>query len=86
MPQQREVNELHNGFHNWFAIDGEAYGSFEVFYRTDAACIADGWGAKAEGWYWWACWPGCLPDGEPNGPFPNGRLALEDAIRWGDNG
>src|ERR1017187_2208461 len=21
------------------------------------------------GWYWWSCFPGCLPDSEPNGPF-----------------
>jgi hypothetical protein len=21
------------------------------------------------GWYWQACFPGCLPDGEPEGPY-----------------
>ncbi len=21
-----------------------------------------------QGWYWWSCFPDCLPDGEPNGP------------------
>jgi hypothetical protein len=31
------------------------------------------------GWYWWACFPGCLPDGEPIGPFPTKAEALADA-------
>jgi len=31
------------------------------------------------GWYWQACFPGCLPDGEPNGPFETREEALADA-------
>jgi len=31
------------------------------------------------GWYWWPCFPGCLPDGEPSGPFPTKEAALADA-------
>ena len=31
------------------------------------------------GWYWWACFPGCLPDGAPNGPFRTEADALADA-------
>jgi hypothetical protein len=31
------------------------------------------------GWYWWPCLPGCLPDGEPMGPFETKELALKDA-------
>ena len=31
------------------------------------------------GWYYWACFPGCLPDGEPMGPFETEQDALEDA-------
>ena len=56
----------------------------EVFYM-DAADIAesewtDGGGdPTAPGWYWWACFPGCLPDGEPNGPFGSEADALADA-------
>src|SRR5512147_1800821 len=30
-------------------------------------------------WYWWSCFPGCLPDGEPNGPFETEEEALADA-------
>jgi hypothetical protein len=31
------------------------------------------------GWYWQACFPGCLPDGEPHGPFNSEAVALADA-------
>ena len=31
------------------------------------------------GWYWWTCFPGCLPDSEPNGPFATRKEALTDA-------
>ncbi len=32
-----------------------------------------------EGFYWWSCFPGCLPDGEPSGPFETEEEALADA-------
>ena len=31
------------------------------------------------GWYWQSCFPGCLPDGEPNGPFATEAEAVSDA-------
>ena len=31
------------------------------------------------GWYWWACFPGCLPDSPPHGPFDSEAAALTDA-------
>jgi len=31
------------------------------------------------GWYWWPCFPGCLPDGEPIGPFETEQDAIDDA-------
>jgi len=31
------------------------------------------------GWYWWACFPGCLPDGDKSGPFKNFNDAILDA-------
>lgn len=33
----------------------------------------------APGWYWWACFPGCLPDGDPVGPFATEQEAIDDA-------
>ena len=35
---------------------------------------------RPEGWYWWSCFPGCMPDGEePNGPFDTEAEALAAA-------
>jgi hypothetical protein len=32
------------------------------------------------GFYWWSCQPGCLPDGEANGPFESYEAAEEDVL------
>lgn len=32
-----------------------------------------------EGWYWWTCCPGCLPDSEASGPFESEAEAIQDA-------
>ncbi len=65
--------------------DDEPRGCFEVFY--DDADMAHGHARNfdangepvAPGWYWWACFPGCLPDGEANGPFASEQDAIDDA-------
>jgi hypothetical protein len=31
------------------------------------------------GWFWWSCFPGCLPDGPATGPFKTHKEALKDA-------
>ena len=52
----------------------------EVFYSDG---IGDHGDEKLEpGWYWWACFPGCLPDSNPNGPFKTEEEALEDARNY----
>jgi hypothetical protein len=38
-----------------------------------------GWKDSEPGWYWWACFPGCLPDCDPVGPFDTEAEALADA-------
>lgn len=38
------------------------------------------------GWFWQACFPGCLPDGEPVGPFATKQEAIEDAREGMDDG
>lgn len=40
---------------------------------------------KHVGYYWQSCFPGCLPDGEPNGPFPTEAEALADAQSGSDD-
>ena len=38
------------------------------------------WPGYEPGFYWWTCFPGCLPDAdEPNGPFETWEDALDDA-------
>lgn len=56
------------GYHRFIDDEGEAYGSFEVFYGEEGA-------------YWWPCSPGCLPDSEDaNGPFDSAQAAYLDAV------
>lgn len=47
---------------------------FEIFFCD--------WRALGEdldtGWYWWAGQPGCLPDGDPVGPFYTSTEAYDD--------
>lgn len=51
----------------YYSFDEEKpYGSFETF-EVDGA------------WYWWPCFPGCLPDGEETGPFTTEQEAIDDA-------
>jgi hypothetical protein len=49
--------------------------SLEVFF-------ADNWLAKSfgrrAGWFWWTCQSGCLPEGEPSGPFATSYAAYRN--------
>lgn len=33
----------------------------------------------SDGWFWWSCFPGCLPDSDPIGPFDTEAEAEADA-------
>jgi hypothetical protein len=72
------------------ASDPHALPDVEVFYVSDdmkgadvlashAAGIEPSWVNYESGWYYWFCFPGCLPDGEPEGPFATKAEALADA-------
>lgn len=54
----------------------------EVFY-LDAAKAADEsydpYNPPVSGFYYWACFPGCLPRGDPIGPFDTEADAIADA-------
>jgi hypothetical protein len=54
------------GYHQFDEGTRDAYGSFEVYQAQD-------------GWYWVACFPGCLPDGDDVGPFATAKEAYDDA-------
>ena len=64
--------------------DPFALPDIEIFYLS--AKDAENWidefgetGSLEKGWYWWSCFPGCLPDSEPMGPFATEAQALADA-------
>lgn len=48
----------------------ELYG--ECIVNEDGDCCGSGW-------YWQACFPGCLPDSDPIGPFKTEAEAIADA-------
>jgi len=48
----------------------------EIFHVPDDYAPESG---LEEGWYWWACFSGCLPDSDPIGPFASKEEALADA-------
>lgn len=50
----------------------EEFGSFLIEYIAADPYLDPGF-------YWQACFPGCLPDGDPVGPFTSYAAALEDA-------
>lgn len=54
-------------------------GSFEVFWALGDD-HREGEAPLEPGWYWWPCFPECLPDGEPNGPFNTSTEATDDAL------
>ncbi len=61
--------------------DPHALPDAEAFYDA-----ADGNGVGSDvdplpgaGWYWWPCFPGCMPDGDPVGPFDTEEQAIKDA-------
>ncbi len=76
-------------YHQFTNEAGEQYGSFEVFYDDADHNLSDeprnfdpdGEPVKP-GFYWWSCFPGCLPDGDPSGPFETEQDAIKDATEY----
>ena len=70
-----------------FTNEGEHYGSFEVFYDdSDPGPWSDeprNFDEDSQpvkpGFYWWSCFPGCIPDGSASGPFKSEQDAIKDA-------
>lgn len=52
---------------------------YSAFHQPDGI-YSMGDGTDQIGWYWWACLPGCLPDGDPTGPFDTEELAIADGV------
>ena len=62
---------------------GENHGSFEVFYNDQSGDWSEFQDENGDllpiGYYWWACFPGCIPDGDFSGPFSTIEEAIRDA-------
>jgi len=70
------------GYHSFTNAQGEDWGSFYVFFMGEvelAALEPEFFDFTGPGWYWQAEFPGCLPDGEPSGPFNTSAAAFSDA-------
>ena len=59
---------------------GEVFFLDEVDAEEALGCDANNV-PPGSGWYWWPCFPGCMPDGEMDGPYPT----QEDAIKAARN-
>ena len=56
-------------------IENPVSGEIELFSDlTHPDCTPDG-----KGWFYWYCFPGCLPDTEAVGPFDTSEEAATDA-------
>ena len=62
---------MFEGYHSFHNEDGEAHGSYQVFFEDGSI--------GERGWYWASGFPGCLFDGDPVGPFVTSREARDDA-------
>ena len=51
----------------------------EVNYNLQNIDPADEYTITEAGWYWWSCFPGCLPDSDAIGPFETEQEAINDA-------
>jgi hypothetical protein len=64
--------------------DPHALPNVEVFYMSSKSIEIDEWTdgdgePMDKGWYYWYCFPGCMPDSDPIGPFATEAEALADA-------
>lgn len=62
--------------------DPNALPDIEIFHSDDYTEFEGN--PLPNGFYWWTCFPDCLPDSEPNGPFDTEEEALRDAQNGND--
>ena len=48
-----------------------------AFQHDSASCDEET--ERDSGWFYWTCFPGCLPDSDAFGPFKSAALAEQDA-------
>lgn len=93
--EEAKTSDSAAGYHQFHDEEtGEPHGSFEVFWHKGGPLeentneagqdwdFDDSEQDDQPGWYWHACFPGCMPDGEPEGPFARSWLAKWSADPW----
>ena len=70
-----EVFEVARGFNEDCILDPNDETRIDVKIGNPVTEVPE----DSLGWHWWACFPGCMPDGDPVGPFDTEREAIEDA-------
>ena len=85
-PEKDNHDDSMRGYHRFVSMDENdiafEYGSFEVFHSDildHEDWIDEDGNFLGRGWYWVAGFPGCLWDGEPNGPYDTSRAAYDAA-------
>lgn len=61
--------------------DAWALPDCEVFYANTGELHIDGMDDEPSeaGFYFWFCFPGCMPESEPYGPYPTEQAAIDAA-------
>ena len=59
--------------------DPHALPDLDIWHEDGTRLSDDEPEAYEAGWYWCACFPGCMPDSDPCGPFTTYTEALADA-------
>jgi hypothetical protein len=61
--------------------DPYALPDLEIFHTSglDPELTCEDGTCLEAGWYYWFCFPGCMPEGEAIGPFDTETAALADA-------
>ena len=73
-PEAVRVEDMHGESHLFESL-GDALDLMAEPLQRAGDCGAE----QAGGYFWWSCFPGCLPDGDPVGPFETEAEALADA-------
>ena len=63
----------------WSLPDVEVFHVTEAETDTDDAFHSEEDGSYfGDGWYFWYCFPGCLPEGDPWGPYTTEAEAMKE--------
>lgn len=63
----------------WLRAVERPDGSFEVFYNDGKSGADQAFCPLEAGWYWQACFPGCVSGGDPQGPYDSEQAAINAA-------